>query len=116
MHRVERLQVVFYKTNVNNEPVRDWLKTLEKREKKLIGEDIKAVQIGWPLGMPLVKKIERDLWEIRTKLENKISRVLFTMWQNNIVLIHGFIKKTEKIAKEDLELARKRVRDIKGGI
>jgi len=64
-----RLQVVFYKSQSGNEPVRDWLKSLSGEDKKIIGEDIKTVQFGWPLDMPLVRKLETKLWEIRVKYE-----------------------------------------------
>ena len=57
-----RLKVVFYRSQASNEPVREWLKSLDRRDKKIIGEDIKTVQFGWPLGMPLVRKIETELW------------------------------------------------------
>jgi len=56
-----RLRVVFYKTATGNEPVRDWLKSLSHDEKKIIGQDVKTVQYGWPLGMPLVRKLDKDL-------------------------------------------------------
>ena len=107
------LPVAFYKTQGGNEPVREWLASLTKKEKKTIGEDIKTVQFGWPLGMPLVEKLESGLWEVRTKLENKISRVLFTMTDEYIVLVHGFIKKTQKIPKQDLDTARNRMKKLR---
>ncbi|MCK4918119.1 MAG: type II toxin-antitoxin system RelE/ParE family toxin [Candidatus Omnitrophica bacterium] len=109
------LPVVFYKTEAGNEPVREWLVSLTKREKKIIGGDIKTVQFGWPLGMPLVEKLEAGLWEVRTKLENKISRTIFTMTDEHIVLLHGFVKKTQKIVKQDLDTARSRMKEVKGG-
>ena len=65
--------------------------------------------------MPVVKKLEKGIWEIRAGLNNKISRILFTVDEENIVLLHGFIKKSKKTPVEDLDLARKRMRDIKGG-
>lgn len=102
------LQVIFYRTENGNEPVREWLKELSKDERITIGTEIKTVQFGWPLGMPLVKKLDKDLWEIRCKLDNKIARVLFTLYQDSIVLLHGFIKKSQKIPIKDLELAKRR--------
>ncbi len=102
------LQVIFYRTESGNEPVREWLKELPKDERITIGTEIKTVQFGWPLGMPLVKKLDKDLWEIRCKLDNKIARVLFTLYQDSIVLLHGFIKKSQKIPLKDLELAKRR--------
>ena len=110
MQRIRALQIVFYKTESNNEPVREWLRSLQKTEKKLIGEDIKAVQLEWPIGMPTVRKLDKDLWEIRTHLENKIARVLFTVLETNVVLLHGFVKKSQKTPREDLNLAKQRMR------
>ncbi len=90
------MQVIFYRTSKNNEPVREWIKKLPRNERKIIGGDIKTVQFGWPIGMPLVKKVSVDLWEIRSKLDNRISRILFTVYGDFIVLIHGFIKNHRK--------------------
>lgn len=115
MRRSGPLHVVFYRSEAGNEPVREWLTALSKEEKKLIGEDIKTVQFGWPIGMPVVRKLDKESWEVRTRLNNRLSRTLFTMYEQNIVLLHGFIKKSRKTPKEDLELAQKRLSDIKGG-
>jgi len=101
-------EVAFYRTDSGGEPVRDWLKGLTKAEKRIIGGDIKTVQYGWPLGMPVVRKFEQGLWEIRSRLDKRIARVLFTVQDNTMVLLHGFIKKSQKIAKADLVLARQR--------
>ncbi len=87
-----RLNVVFFRSNSGTEPVRRWLKSLPASHKKAIGEDIKTVQFGWPLGMPLVKKINPHLWEVRTNVPDGISRVLFTVDGYLMILIHGFIK------------------------
>jgi phage-related protein len=74
-----QLKVVFFKTLTGNEPVRDWLKSLSAPDKKVLGEDIKTAQFGWPLGMPLVRKIEPGLWEVRSHISLGIARVLFTV-------------------------------------
>lgn len=71
-----RLKVVFYKSQTGKDPVRDWLKDLPLQDKKAIGEDIKTVQFGWPLGMPLIRKLEPDLWEVRSNISTGIARVL----------------------------------------
>ncbi|MCF8239875.1 MAG: type II toxin-antitoxin system RelE/ParE family toxin [Melioribacteraceae bacterium] len=109
----KRLVVRFYKTELGKEPVRDLLQKLDKQAKKIIGEDIKTVQYGWPLGMPLVRKLEAGLWEVRSNLENKIVRIIFTVINKTIILLHGFIKKSTKIPKTDIELARKRLSDLR---
>ena len=110
------LEVCFYKTEVNNEPVRDWLHLLPGIDKKRIGEDIKTVQFGWPLGMPLVRHIDDAIWEIRCRLNGGIARILFVLDGNTMVLIHGFIKKQQKTPKPDLDLARNRVKQLRRGL
>jgi len=109
-----RLQVVFYKSDSGKEPVRDWLKKLDKEDRKVIGEDIKTVQFGWPLGMPLVRKIETGLWEVRVQLANRIARILFTSHEGLMVLLHGFIKKSQKTPANDLQVAKQRMATLGG--
>jgi phage-related protein len=115
MRRIEALQVKFYMTKTGREPVREWLRSLLENEKKQIGEDIKTVQFGWPIGMPLVEKLDRDLWEVRTKLRDKISRVIFTVYEDQIILLHGIIKKSQKIPAQDLELSQRRKNEVMRG-
>jgi len=91
--------------------VRDWLRELSATNRKTIGKDIKTVQFGWPLGMPLVRKMDKDLWEVRIRLEGRIARVLFTVSMGKIVLLHGFIKKSQVTPKPDLDLAKDRMRN-----
>ena len=109
------LDIVFFKTDAGNEPAREWLRSLPKEEKKLIGEDIKVAQIGWPLGEPIVKKMEPGIWEIRTELKNRIARVFVTKSPDKLVILHGFIKKTQKTPTTELAIARKRFQIIKKG-
>ena len=90
--------------------MRDWLRELSALDRKTIGADIKTVQFGWPLGMPLVRKLDKDLWEARIHLESRIARVLFTVTEGKIVLLHGFIKKSQATPKTDLDLAKDRMR------
>ena len=107
------LEVRFFKTDIGGEPVRDWLKSLSAADKKAIGEDIKTVQFGWPLGMPLVDHIDGDLWEVRIKLDSRIARVLFCLEGSVMVLLHGFIKKQQKTPKPDLDLAKDRLKQLR---
>lgn len=102
------LDVAFYRTESGAEPVREWLKSLPRADKRVIGSDIKTVQYGWPLGMPVVRKLDPKFWEIRSRLDKRIARVLFTLQGDTMVLLHGFIKKSQHIAKADLALARQR--------
>lgn len=107
------LDVRFFKTELGTEPVRDWLKDLSAPDRKIIGEDIKTVQFGWPLGMPLVRKMGEDLWEIRIHLMGRIARLLFTVENGTVILLHGFIKKSQQTPKDDLELARARLKQLR---
>ena len=106
------LNVRFYKTEGGTEPVRVWLKSLPAEYKRNIGEDIKTVQYGWPLGMPVVGKLVPGLWEVRTRLKDGIARVIFTVVGDIMVLLHGFIKKSRKTPKEDLKTAKKRKKKL----
>ncbi len=104
------LEVRFFKTDAGTEPVRDWLCELSATDRKAIGEDIKTVQFGWPLGMPLVRKMDKDLWEVRVHLDGRIARVLFTVSSGKIILLHGFIKKSQATPQTELKLAKDRMR------
>ena len=102
------IDVAFFRTESGTEPVRDWLKTLSTADKRAIGGDLKTVQYGWPIGMPVVRKLEPGLWEVRSRLDQRIARILFTVRDCRMVLLHGFIKKSEKTPTDDLALARRR--------
>lgn len=107
------LDVPFFATDTGAEPVREWLKELSPIERKTMGEDIKAVQLGWPLGMPLVRSMGAGLWEVRIRLENCIARVLFVLDGSTMVLLHAFIKKQQETPKQDLDMARDRLKLLK---
>jgi len=109
------LNVVFYRSESGNEPVREWLKALPREEKRKIGEDIKTAQFGWPLGMPLIRKIQKDLWEVRTTLESGIARVFFTVDGEYMVLLHGFIKKSQKTPQNEMKTALARLANYRRG-
>ncbi|WDH25079.1 type II toxin-antitoxin system RelE/ParE family toxin [Pseudomonas chlororaphis] len=102
------LNVRFFCTDAGNEPVREWLADLPREHRRLIGTDIKTVQMGWPIGMPVVRKLDTGLWEVRIDLEDTIARVLFTVVGSTMVLLHGFIKKSQKTPASDLATAKQR--------
>lgn len=104
------LRARFFRTDAGNEPVRECLKSLPAVECKAIGEDIKTVQFGWPLGMPLVAHLDGGIWEVRIRLSTRIARVLFVLDGNTMVLLHGFIKKEQKTPKPELDLAKERLK------
>lgn len=106
------LDVLFFRNDNGTEPVRDWLKSLRREDKKIIGEDIKTVQYGWPIGMPVVRKLEFGIWEVRSRIKDGIVRVLFTIHGDSMVLLHAFTKKSQKTPVDDLNLAKKRMKEL----
>lgn len=107
---IKRVEVRFFATDKGNEPVREWLKKLPQADRKIVGEDIMTVEVGWPIGMPTCDHIRGDLWEIRSKLDTKrIARTLFFLDGKYLVLTHSFIKKSQTTPKTDIDLALKRI-------
>ena len=105
----------FFESKHGRVPVRDWLLSLSAEDRKSIGDDIRTAEFGWPVGMPLCRPIQgrRGLWEVRTELRgNRIARVLFCAHEGDMVLLHGFIKKTRKTPQADLDLAVKRMKGV----
>ena len=115
----KRVPAIFFRTAAGGEPVREWLKNLPSSDdRKRIGEDIKTVEFGWPIGMPVCKPLGNGIYEVRTGLaQNRIARVLFYIdKKGRMVLLHGFIKKTQKTPNEDLNLARNIMRKHQRGL
>jgi phage-related protein len=114
----KRVPAIFYRTEAHGEPVREWLKGLSANDRKRIGEDIKTVEFGWPLGMPVCKPLSDGIYEVRTTLtQNRVARVLFYIdKKGRMVLLHAFIKKTQKTPDEDLALARSNKSKHKRGL
>lgn len=111
----KRLPARFFESESGRIPVREWLIDMAAEERKAIGEDIRTAEFGWPIGMPLCRPMtsHKGLWEVRTNLPGKkIARVLFCAHNGEMVLLHGFIKKTQKTPKNELDLAAKRMRGL----
>ena len=106
---LKRLPARFYRSDSGREPVRRWLKSLEAQDRRIVGEDIKDVEFSWPIGMPLVRSLGRELWEVRSSLPHgRIARVIFCVEKDCMVLLHGFLKKTQKKPTQEIDLALKR--------
>ncbi len=104
------IDVQFYMSDQGGIPVKEWLKKLATADRRTIGEDIRTVELGWPIGMPLVRKLDTGLWEVRSDLSNnRISRLLFTVSGHRLILLHGFIKKSPKTSLNDLKTAKQRM-------
>ena len=107
----QKLRAFFYCSATGKEPVREWLKELLKDDRKTIGEDIAYVQFKWPIGKPRVDHLRGAVWEVRTSLGNRIARTLFAVEGGLMVLLHGFIKKTQQTQSSDIDLAEKRFKE-----
>ena len=105
----------FYRSDSGREPVREWLKSLDAEDRRIIGEDIKDVEFSWPIDMPLVRSLGLDIWEVRSSLpRGRIVRVLFCVEKDcMVVLLHGFMKNTQKTPQQEIELAIRRMKGPK---
>ncbi len=106
--------VVFHRTSAGAEPVREWLRELETKDRNAIGQDLMRVQYRWPVGMPLCRPLSKGLWEVRSSLTgNRIARVLFFVEDGRIGVVHGFVKKTQKTPADAIALADRRMKEMK---
>jgi phage-related protein len=113
--RSKKITGRFYATASGRRPVREWLLELSKDDRRIIGKDIQKVEFGWPIGMPYCRPLGHGLWEVRSDLAGgRIARMIFCIVASEMVMLHGFMKKTQKMPPQDIELARKRKQEIDG--
>lgn len=118
---MKRIPAFFFRTTQGKEPVRSWLKDdLAAEDRQRIGEAVKTVEYGWPIGMPTCRPMGDGLHEVRINLRNRTARVLFYVDANGrMVLLHGFVKKAQTTPEADLKIARSRMtehkKDLKNG-
>ena len=109
----KKLEVAFYRSKAGAEPVLEWLRALAAEDRQALGRDLRLVEMGWPIGMPLCRPLGDGLWEVRSKLsQNRIARVIFCASQGYMILLHAFIKKTQKTPQSELNLARARQKEV----
>lgn len=110
---MKKLPAAFYRTANGTEPVREWLRRLSAEDRKIIGQDIALVEYGWPIGMPTCRPLGDGLFEVRSNVSGgRIARVLFCPTDGHLVLLHGFIKKSQRTPASDLALGRSRQKDV----
>ena len=113
MTALKKLPAVFYQSPSGREPVREWLLALDEKSRRIVGQDIATVEFGWPLGMPLCRGLGGGLLEVRSTITGgRIARVVVADYAGRMVLLHGFVKKSRKTPKRDLELARRRAKEL----
>lgn len=114
MVALKKVQAVFFETPQGTKPVREWLKALPAQDRRIVGNDIATIEYGWPIGMPLCRPLGAGLWEVRSALTGgRIARVLFMNAHGYMVLLHAFVKKTQKTPPAELDTARKRMKEMK---
>jgi phage-related protein len=113
MKAIRKLPAIFYCSANGHEPVREWLKSMNQMDRKIIGEDIAYVQYKWPIGKPRIDYLRESIWEVRSQIGNRIARVLFAVANSEMILLHGFVKKTQQTPQSELELAIKRWKEWK---
>jgi phage-related protein len=109
----EPLRAVFFETGSGSQPVRDFILELAREDRKEIGSDIFTVQKGFPLGLPLVEKIDADLWELRSHISDGICRIFFTIHKKMMVLLHAFVKKSQRIPLKEIKTAKGRLTEFR---
>lgn len=110
----KKIKARFYLTANGGDVVRDWIIAMSDDDRRLVGKAIQLVEFGWPIGMPYSRKLDNDLWEVRANLtDGKIARVIFTLCGDEMVLLHGFVKKTQQTPHSELEIAKERLKNVK---
>jgi phage-related protein len=111
--RAKKLPARFYENGTGRRPVREWVLELPEADRRIVGKDIQKVEFGWPLGRPHCAPLGHGLWEVRSNLDSgRIARVIFCMGDGHMILLHGFIKKTQKTPQQDIDLALQRKREV----
>lgn len=109
--KTKKIIAHFYKLDSGKEPVREWLLSLDRNDRQIIGKDIQKIEFGWPIGMPYSRNLEKGLYEARSNISNgRVARILFCIQRNKMILLHGFIKKTQTTPDHEKELAKKRMK------
>jgi phage-related protein len=109
--KAKKISAYFYKVDSGKEPVREWLLSLDRNDRQIIGKDVQKIEFGWPIGMPFSRNLEKGLYEARSNSSNgRIARILFCIQKNEMILLHAIIKKTQSTPDREKELARKRMK------
>ena len=106
--------VLFYRTVAGRDVIKEWLRSFDKPDRAILGYDLKRVQIGFPMGLPLCRSLGGGLWEVRSSLGgNREVRMIFfhDTAHKALVVVHGFLKKSQKTPKAEIDIAVRRMRE-----
>lgn len=106
--------MLFYTTAAGNKVVKNWLQSFSKEDRNILGRDLLTVQLGFPLGLPLCRSLGGGLWEVRSTLTGRAEARMIFYFDSQaqaLVILHGFIKKSQKTPKAEINLALNRKRE-----
>lgn len=110
------LEAAFFVSTTGKRPVRVWLMEMSPADRKTIGEDIATLEFCWPVGMPKCRSLSgtKDLYEVRSNISSgRIARVFFVLIGSKMVLLHGFVKRTQATPEKELNLAKARMKEVR---
>ena len=109
----KKIAARFYVSVSGKIPVREWILDCDPDDRRVIGKDIQKVEFGWPIGMPYCRPLGKGLWEVRSDISSgRIARVLFCIRDGDMILLNGFVKKTQKTPPQEIELALRRMKEL----
>ncbi len=107
------IKFIFYQTPSGVEPVREWLIALDAIDLKIIGTDLSIIEYGYPIGMPVCRNMGHGLFECRSNLpQGKKARIIFCIDGDKMIALNGFIKKTQRTPKQEIDLALRRKKEM----
>ena len=113
MSAVPTIPLVFYRSAAGHEPVREWLRGLPLEDKRVVGFDVRRVQLGWPIGLPVCRRMAGGLFEVRSTLPSRCeARLPFGFHEGRLIALHAFVKKAQRTPAAELELARRRLKEV----
>jgi phage-related protein len=111
--RTKKIAARFFEAANGKKHVRDWIVSLDPADRRVIGKDIQKIEFGWPIGMPYCRPLGRGLWEVRCDISSgRIARILFCIIDGDMVLLNGFVKKTQKTPPQEIDLALRRKKEL----
>jgi phage-related protein len=113
VNRTKKISARFFVSATGKMPVREWILCFEASDRRELGKDIQKVEFGWPIGMPYCRPLGQGLWEVRSDISSgRIARTIFCILNGEMVLLNGFVKKTQKTPLQEIEIALRRKKEL----
>jgi phage-related protein len=106
--------IEYYRAPNRTYPAKDFIESLEVKARARTARTLDLLEeFGIELGMPYAKHLEDKLWEIRIRFKNDRHRIIYALLKDRtFILLHGFTKKSSAVPKQEVDIARKRMRDF----